>query len=240
MKLKFYLLYIATLCITLCAKADDGARKHFNVGTNLPNPNLNPNFLGWPLGNTPSSPKSDIYHYDAAKNAWLPQPIVVPFKDETETANKFAFDPVRFTLRSSKDSVAANEEFTLTITADYLDVSPQLMFQFEGSSSYALKMLLPEGFVQTGGSYYDFISSMVDKQNPSQSYTITGYFEKQVPVPCFTLLRSHKGAGSGDSFVRRGNLCQFLKRNAFFKNNLKENLDINGNCDTFIELSIIF
>jgi hypothetical protein len=119
---------------------------------------------------------------------------------------------VRFTLRASKDSVATREEVELTITAEYLDVSPNLIFQFEGSNTFAIKMLLPAGFVQTGGSYYDFISGEVNKEKPFQTYTIKGYFETEINEPCFTLLRSHKNAGSGDSFVKRTEKCISIKR----------------------------
>ncbi|WP_238803985.1 DUF6443 domain-containing protein [Emticicia aquatica] len=138
------------------------------------------------------------------------------------------FDPVRFTLSSNKDSVNIGEEIEIKITVDYLDVSPSLMFQFEGSNAFTLKMLFPDGFIKTGGTYYDYMQGKVDKANPKQEFTIKGVFEAQSKEPCFSLLRSFAGAGVNDIWEKKEEKCIYYIVKAINKtNSLRNDYTIN-------------
>lgn len=148
--------------------------------------------------------QKEYYKYDSTTNKFEK---FFDFIDSSSPLGAGGFDPVRFTLSSNKDSVSIGEEIEIKITADYLDVSPSLMFQFEGSNAFTLKMLLPEGFIQTGGTYYDYIQGKVDKTNPKQEFTIKGIFEAQSKEPCFYLLRSFAGAGVNDVWERKVGIC---------------------------------
>lgn len=125
---------------------------------------------------------------------------------------QMGFDPVRFTVLANQDSVELGKEFEIKITAEYLDVSPRLIFQFDGSNEYSLKMLMPKGFVHTGGSYYDFFEGSVNPNNPKQEITIKGYFEGETDNMCFSLLRSFRGAGVNDSWIRKTNYCPSINK----------------------------
>lgn len=144
----------------------------------------------------------DFYKYDSVAHTFLPN------QDKSiELAHKiqaFGFDPVRFTMRSNKNDISVNEEIEITISAEFLNVSPRLMFTLEGSTEYTLKMLMPEGFIQTGGTYYDFIKGKVDENTSKMEYTIKGYFEKRTEGAFFRLLRSHIDATEKDLFISKG------------------------------------
>lgn len=121
---------------------------------------------------------------------------------------QMGFDPVRFTVLANQDSVELGKEFEIKITAEYLDVSPRLIFQFDGSNEYTLKMLMPKGFVVTGGTYYDFIQGKVTKESPRQEFNIRGFFEAESDDMCFSLLRSASGAGSNDIWLKKATFCE--------------------------------
>ncbi|WP_337043895.1 hypothetical protein [Emticicia sp. 17c] len=141
--------------------------------------------------------KKEYYRYDSTAHN---------FKKIDNIKTIAGFDPVRFRLNISKDSVAVGEEFELKITAEFLDVSPHLIFQFEGSNGFTLKMLLPDNFVQTGGTYYDFIQGKVTRQIPRQEFTIKGYFEAKPKLSDFVLLRSFTGATITDVYEKKAEI----------------------------------
>lgn len=122
------------------------------------------------------------------------------FKKSESVDNIFGFDPVKFRLNVDKDSVNVGEEFEITIIAEFLDVTPTQMFQFEGSNEFTLKALLSQEFVQTGGTYFDFINGKVSRESPRQEFTIKGYY-KDFASTEIKLLRGHKDASSGDVFL---------------------------------------
>ena len=101
----------------------------------------------------------------------------------------FDYDPIRFTMTASKDSVAIGEEFELTIRAELLDIPPSVLFFFEEQKSFSLKVLMPEGFVQTGGDYYDHINARLNPSRPTVTYTLKGKYGTIPASQCFTLLR---------------------------------------------------
>jgi RHS repeat-associated protein len=133
------------------------------------------------------------------------------FKKTVNTEKNLGIDPVRFRLSSSKDSIATGEEIEITITAEYLDINPMLMFQLEGSNEFTLKMLLPEGFISSGGTYYDFIQGKVTKGNPKQEFTIKGFFESVAIENEFKLLRGSVNAGMNDYYYLATKLSLFQK-----------------------------
>ncbi|WP_165372191.1 DUF6443 domain-containing protein [Emticicia agri] len=145
--------------------------------------------------------EQEYYRYDSVKHT---------FNKIDYIEKKIEFDPVRFRVSTNKDSVEIGEEFEIKITAEFLDVSPTLMFQFEGSNEYTLKVLFSNGFVQTGGTYYDFMEGKVTGENPKQEYTIKGYYKDYTNTD-FRLLRSHKGAFINDLFIVRLNVTSIIQ-----------------------------
>ena len=148
-----------------------------------------------------------IYHYSTKNKSWQPLSIKTPLKNSFETYVNYAIDPIKFYLTPSTQKVELNKEFEIIITADYFELHPSLAFQFENSNTFSIKLLLPDGFVQTGGDYYDFISFKLNKANPQVHIKLKGYFSQTSRNPCFTLLRGKWQATANDYFVRRAEYC---------------------------------
>jgi hypothetical protein len=116
-------------------------------------------------------------------------------------------DPVQFTISTQATYLNINEEFEIKITARYLSLNPNLVYVFEGSNSFKLKLITPEGFKQTGGTYRDFIGTELTSSKPSITYTIKGKFTSEVGFGTFQLLRSHKNADDQSQYVQVGKLA---------------------------------
>ena len=89
-----------------------------------------------------------------------------------------------------------------------MNLSPNLLFFLPGSNAYTLKMLLPEGFQQTGGNLTEFVTG--ELAYPAQSevtYSIRGIFTSTTSNACFRLLRSHGHANNQSLFVEKATLC---------------------------------
>ncbi|REA63495.1 hypothetical protein DSL64_03340 [Dyadobacter luteus] len=115
-------------------------------------------------------------------------------------------DPIRFSIGTKAAQVSLNEEFEITISAKYLNIPPGSAFVFEGSNSFKLKVVMPSGFVQTGGDFQDFIGTELTKGKTSASYTIKGKFVSTGQDGTFQLLRSHKNSDNQSTFIEVGRL----------------------------------
>lgn len=117
-------------------------------------------------------------------------------------------DPVRFNIKANKVQASIGEEVELTITASLINVSPNLMFFLPGSNAYTLKMLLPAGFQQTGGTLTEFVTGELAYPSKAEAtYTLKGFFTTVAPNTCFRLLRSDGQANSQSLFVEKANFC---------------------------------
>ena len=140
-----------------------------------------------------------------------PLPSIEPIRKLQRLVGKpLGADPIRFRMRCPKDSVALGESIEITITAELLDIAPSLFFFFEEQKSFALKVLLPSGFVQTGGNYYDFIGDRLSLGKPV-SYSIVGHFVVPSDNPTFTLLRGPAQAQASSLFERKASLSLGIK-----------------------------
>ncbi|WP_460950150.1 PA14 domain-containing protein [Spirosoma daeguense] len=115
-------------------------------------------------------------------------------------------DPIRFALQADKQQLKIGDPITLTISAHYLNISPALLFTTAGSTSFRLKVLLPEGFVQTGGDYADYVGAELSASKPTATYILKGYFTKAVAKAEFRLLRGHGLANAQSLFVDKTKL----------------------------------
>lgn len=127
------------------------------------------------------------------------QPILVG-KDWQTVSN----DPVKFTLTPNKPTAMLGEEIELTLTAELLDISPRLLFTLEELRTYSIKVILPQDFIQTGGTYLNFATGTLDPANPKHTYTIKGrYLDKPALDDCFKVLRKL----NEEVFVLRNTAC---------------------------------
>jgi hypothetical protein len=139
---------------------------------------------------------------------------------QLEELNALAFDPINFRMYSNTKVFEVNKEIEITIEAELINISPNLIFTFEEMYGFSLKVLLPKGFIVTGGDYFDLISNRVSNVNPRFSYIIKGFFESETKE-CFRLLRSGYNANSNSLFVEKATICsEFLKANTFGDDNL--------------------
>ncbi|MGM9509239.1 PA14 domain-containing protein [Larkinella sp. GY13] len=113
-------------------------------------------------------------------------------------------DPIRFVFYTNKKQVSLGEEVELTITAHYMAMHPGLLATFPGSNAFSLKVLVPDGFVQTGGDYVDLIGTELSTQRKTVTYSLKGKFVSISSNNTFRLLRSHKDAGADSKFIEKG------------------------------------
>lgn len=135
------------------------------------------------------------------------RPVKLPFQP-------VAFnDPIRFTMTANKDSLAIGEEVEITIRAELLPITSSMMFFFEEQRSFSLKVLMPEGFVQTGGNYYDYVGGTLRAENATQTITLKGHQTTNLRKgSCFSILRGSLTAGPTELLVKKGDICLKLAK----------------------------
>ncbi|MEZ0610589.1 LamG-like jellyroll fold domain-containing protein [Fibrella sp. WM1] len=125
-----------------------------------------------------------------------------------KTKSRVTNDPIRFTIQGNKQTASVGEPVELTISAELLDIPSSLMFFTEEASAFRIKVLLPTGFVITGGTYRDYIGDKLSLKNKARvSYTLQGVFESVTPNMCFRLLRSGGQADQNSTFVEKTGFC---------------------------------
>ncbi|RFS15557.1 triacylglycerol lipase [Emticicia sp. C21] len=147
--------------------------------------------------------KVDLYQFD--QKAYVFGKITSAFPvlsaQEWKTVSN---DPVRFTLTPNKQTAYVGEEIELTLTAELLNISPTALFTFEELREYTLKVVLPSDFIQTGGTYYDFMSDRLDGGSTKKIYTIKGrYLATPALDDCFKVLRKL----NNEVFVLKNTQC---------------------------------
>lgn len=113
-------------------------------------------------------------------------------------------DPIKFNLTTTATAVTVNEEIELKITARYVSVSSNQAFIFQGANAFKVKIVFPDGFKQTAGTYYDYAGGELSASNPTLSYTVKGKFTEAVDGGSFLLLRGNKTASSQSDFILVG------------------------------------
>jgi len=78
-------------------------------------------------------------------------------------------DPIKFNLTTTATAVALNEEIELKITARYVSISPNQAYVFQGANTFKMKMVFPDGFKQTGGTYHDYAGGELSASKPTLS-----------------------------------------------------------------------
>ena len=113
-------------------------------------------------------------------------------------------DPIRFVFYTNKKQVSLGEEVELTITAHYMTLHPGLLATFPGSNAFSLKVIVPDGFIQTGGDYVDLVGTELSPYRKTVTYSLKGKFISVSRDNSFRLLRSHKDAGADSKFIEKG------------------------------------
>ncbi|GAB3960649.1 hypothetical protein GCM10028805_58260 [Spirosoma harenae] len=137
---------------------------------------------------------------EESRKSSTPRPV------KEQPVHSFDADPIKFLVRADKPIVLVGEEVTITLTAHYLNIHSALLFTTAGSTGFRLKAILPEGFVQTGGDYTDYIGTELSAVQPTVTYTIKGYFSKAGSKNEFRLLRGSYYADATSLFVEKARL----------------------------------
>ncbi|ODS79642.1 MAG: hypothetical protein ABS46_15610 [Cytophagaceae bacterium SCN 52-12] len=114
-------------------------------------------------------------------------------------------DPVLFYFTSDKSEVRLGEELVLTIVAmQRSSFDPRIYPWYGFDLDFRLKVVVPKGFVQTGGNYYDYIGEKLSENKRVAIYELRGKFEKDPGEGIFQLLRWGNTAKEDNKFVSRG------------------------------------
>jgi hypothetical protein len=115
-------------------------------------------------------------------------------------------DPIHFTISTEESGVLLGQEFELTIRAKYMSIPPTAAFVFEGANEFTLKIILPDGFVRTGGTFQDLVPFKLSSVTPDLELTVKGKFVRQTENGNFQLLRGHNRANNSSTFIQVGTL----------------------------------
>ncbi|TLV00777.1 right-handed parallel beta-helix repeat-containing protein [Dyadobacter luticola] len=115
--------------------------------------------------------------------------------------SKPLIDPIKFSVSTTATQVGLNEEFEIIIRASYMYIPANTVFVFEGANAFRLKLILPQGFEQTGGTFTDFVGDELSSTKPYASYTLKGKFTQNSGDGVFQLLRSHRKADNQSTYI---------------------------------------
>lgn len=156
-----------------------------------------------PPGGRPRTTSENPIFFPIKLPRWLPSRA---FQSSQQQPLRVSADPVRFVLAANKTTVTVGEEIELTIQAVLLDIPPSLLFVFEEQKSFSLKLLVPQGFEITGGTYSNLVGTTLDQQlKPFVEYTVKGKFTQYSPDP-FILLRGPKEPSAQSLFEKKAEL----------------------------------
>lgn len=128
------------------------------------------------------------------------------FAGSFENGNEADLDPVLFSMSADKSVVRVGEEFSIDIQCTLRDFSGLRLFPVSLDGEFVLKVVFPEGFVQTAGNYYHTVSAKLLRPGDRVVYRLTGKFMSRPPSGKFMLLRGTKHSAKIDRFLYRGEL----------------------------------
>lgn len=129
------------------------------------------------------------------------------FANGLKSENEADLDPVLFSMSADKSVVKTGEEFSVDIQCTMRDFSDLRLFPVSLNGEFVLKVVFPDGFVQTGGTYYHSVSGKLLRPGERITYKLTGKFVSKPPAGKFMLLRGTKHSTEIDRFLYRGELA---------------------------------
>ena len=169
--------------------------------------------------------------------ALLPMKGTQPLITNLSNQKMVGPDPFHFTITSNKDSISVGEEIELTVTVDWMDFGINNGVRFLPEwYKYVLKIVMPKGFLQTGGDYVDYCTKPVDANNPQGTFTIKGKFEYASEEAKFLVLRGFEGANDLSGFIFEG------EKGIYFYNfnKSRKSARIAGVCDCTKSVAQLF
>jgi hypothetical protein len=145
-------------------------------------------------------------------------------------------DAFIFTVNASKDTVSIGETVEIKIRVSWVDYAGTAVHFLPEWYKYALKVVMPKGFIQTGGDYEDYCTKPVNELHPEAVFTIKGHFEYKSESTSFRILRGFEGANANSEFIFKQdfnlNVAQIDGKNSqkssrIIEVNCAENVDEN-------------
>jgi hypothetical protein len=128
-------------------------------------------------------------------------------------------DPVRYTMRTTSSIVSLGEEIEIIIKAECLDFPSNTVFVFEDSYHLQLKIIIPDGFKQTGGTFSQNMEINLSPGNRQVTYSLKGKFVDPSNATEFLLLKKNQNTGQQTPYVAVSRL-KYLAKN--FESEMKE------------------
>jgi hypothetical protein len=110
-------------------------------------------------------------------------------------------DAFIFTVNASKDTVSIGETVEIKIRVSWVDYAGTAVHFLPEWYKYALKVVMPKGFIQTGGDYEDYCTKPVNEFHPEAVFTIKGHFEYKSESTSFRILRGFESANANSEFI---------------------------------------
>jgi hypothetical protein len=126
------------------------------------------------------------------------------FANRFEIENEADIDPVLFSMSADKSVVKVGEEFSIDVQCMLRDFSSLGLLPVSLDGEFVLKVVFPDGFVQTGGNYYHTVSTKLLRPGDRIAYRLTGKFVSKPPAGKFMLLRGTKSSADIGRFLYRG------------------------------------
>ena len=137
--------------------------------------------------------------------AYFNQSLAARLNDDAD------LDPISFHFSSNKSVVNIGEEFELTVTATLRPTWDPRLANTELDTDFRIKIIFPDGFVQTGGNYSDFIGGKIVNKTIA-SYKVKGKYVRQGKGEEFLLLRGTPQSVNLNKFLMRGQVTVLIAR----------------------------
>lgn len=118
-----------------------------------------------------------------------------------DIANAQTADPIRYSMQTNSSFVGLGDEMEIEIKAERIKYPSKTIFIFKEDYSVQLKMIVPDGFVQTGGTYVPNASITFSSSTNEVVYTLKGKFVEYTGQSQFMLLKRNQSAKEQGVYV---------------------------------------
>lgn len=119
----------------------------------------------------------------------------------SDAARAQTTDPVRFTMETSASIASIGEEIEITVKAECLDFPSNTVFVFKDYYDFQLKVMVPDGFKQTGGTFSQNMEVALSPRNRQVCYILKGKFIEPSNTTEFLLLMRNRRSGEHGLYV---------------------------------------
>lgn len=110
-------------------------------------------------------------------------------------------DPIHYSMQTNASLVGLGEEMEIEIKAQRIKYPSKTVFIFKEDYSVQLKVIFPDGFVQTGGTYSPNTNITFSSSTTEVSYTLKGKFVEYTGQNQFMLLKRNQSAKEQGIYV---------------------------------------